>query len=70
MSALPQKRPAARDGTVVYSVDVDWRISVFGWVCMESLARTDILGRDDAQRKTQVKEAWIRFADGQVTNID
>ena len=59
MSALPQKRPddrTARDGTAVYSIDVDRRISVFGWVCMESLATTDTLGIDEAQRETQVKE--------------
>ena len=28
---------------------------MFGWVCMESLATTDTLGRDDAQRETQVE---------------
>ena len=59
MSGLPQKRPddrTARDGTTVKSIDVDRRISVFGFVCMESLATTDTLGIDDAQRETQVKE--------------
>ena len=57
MSALPQKRPndrTAPDGTAVWLIDVDRWISVFGWMCMESLATTDTLGRDDAQRETQI----------------
>ena len=60
MSALPQKRPDDRTvphGSAVYSIDVDRRISVFGWMCIELLATTDTLGRDDAQCDTQVKEA-------------
>ena len=37
---------------------------------MESLSTTDTLGRDDAQRETQVNETCIRFADEQATNVN
>ena len=37
---------------------------------MESLVTTDTLGRDDALRDTQIKEALIRFGDEQALTID